>query len=108
MTGRVLRPCPKHVTDLFVEALLEAWPDMPMRYAVIRLTDLRHIVADTRPENLARLRAEWDERRYEPIRLIKRPGEPVQIRNGRHRLTIARERGYARVAVLVLYDGIEL
>lgn len=108
MSGRVLRPPATRIADLFVEALLQDWPPLPARYCVVRLADLAHIVCETEPERLARLRAAFDEQLYEPIRLIKRPGEPLALRNGNHRTTIARERGYDRIGVLILYDGFEL
>ena len=72
----------------------------------ISLSELAHIETKTRPANLDLLRREWDPSKIWPIRLRESEAGVLSIRNGNHRLALARERGDTEIrAMLDLWRG---
>ncbi len=89
--GRVKR----HIYD-------EGWDE---DYAIVRLDELAHIATRTNPDKLAKLRAEWNPKWFEAITLqegIDGHGrERFILRDGNHRLTLARERGSRTIEAII-------
>ena len=65
---------------------------------VIPLGALAHIKTKTHPYRLGTLRREWDEGKAKPIRLRESADGVLSVRNGNHRLALARERGDAEIS----------
>ena len=65
------------------------------------LDELSHIQTKTDPHHLAQLRQDWDESKIDPIRLRESAEGTLRLRNGNHRLTLARERGDAQISAVI-------
>ena len=83
------------VLDLAGEGALEV-RDIP-------IADLDGIAASPKPAALAQLRDAWDESLYRPIRVRVTASGAYRLRDGQHRLAIARAHGYTHVECVVLY-----
>ena len=67
----------------------------------VRLTDIAYIETKTTPARLQYLRGRWDPtRRPWPIHLREDAAGVLSIRNGNHRLQLARERGDETIAAM--------
>ena len=67
----------------------------------IRLSELAHVETKTHPDRLDRLRREWDPAKIWPIRLRENAAGVLSIRNGNHRLALARERGDTEIRAML-------
>ena len=76
-------------------------------YAVLALDDLDYLETFTRLRNLAYLRQAWNPNLADPILL--RPGDTGRfvLRNGNHRLYLARERGDETIRAVIVRRRIE-
>ena len=67
----------------------------------VRLSDIEYVETKTHPPRLQDLRDRWDPaHRPWPIHLVEDAAGRLTIRNGNHRLTLARERGDETIAAM--------
>ena len=74
----------------------------------IPVSDLAHVRAEVEPGHLVRFREEWDDTLYQPIVLDRIAPDRYRLRDGNHRLTLAREWAVYSVEAVVLVGHVYL
>ena len=100
-------PDPARVAVKLISALaeIERRVDMAVRYErAFAVANLAHVRAIAEPEAVAWLVENWRDEACEPLRIKKPAGRPYMLRNGRHRLTAARQLGIETLPALIFVE----